>query len=108
MKTKHPNDRFFENKVLSEAVSDLKDYFGIDNLRTDIPIMETWLKVWRHDFNFRDFIKKKMKQFNRNRKRRYIIVHKTRKVNATLHLKLTKEIKKKKRKKIRSKIKGRG
>jgi len=103
-KNKNKKDLFFEDAVLQEALTDIMDYYGIDKVKDQqFPIMETWLKIWRMDFNFRQFIKNRINIFIRNRKKRFILVHKSRKVNATLHLKFNKDIKKS-HKKIRTKL----
>lgn len=105
LKSKHPKDKYFKKEVLREALIDLKEY-GLKIDTKTVPIMETWILVWRRDTGFKAYIKAKTKFLKRNRKRRHINVKIQRKRNATLHLHLHNNKKKdyEKIKKVRKKI----
>lgn len=48
-------DKLFEDQVLTELLVDLFKY-GIKINPFNQPIAETWMRLWREDFRFRNFI----------------------------------------------------
>jgi hypothetical protein len=97
----HKLDKRWHESVLEEAISDLKD-FGCSFKASKIPIMETWIKLWRENDIFKGFVLARQKGSNKWT-RRIFVKTQYRKDNAlVIHFKnkLYKE-----RKKIRSEIK---